>query len=161
MAVNLINGDDTAINQTNDDIQIDFSANRSQQITQISNDITMLKNASLKKLWENETPSATFGSQNITLTSGDYDYLLFFFVNGLGSGMTLKGNDYKHGFAWDYNGGSGSTYYTACYRRNFLYVNDTTYNVSDCYVRWGNNTSNPTVNTECIPLAIYGGKLGG
>jgi hypothetical protein len=43
MAVNLINGNDTTITKTNDDIQVEFSSARRQQIEQIENDITFLK----------------------------------------------------------------------------------------------------------------------
>ena len=49
MAVNLINGNDTIITKTDDDIQIDLNSTRTQQLTQMSNDITTLKNAALKK----------------------------------------------------------------------------------------------------------------
>lgn len=119
-----------------------------------------LKKNKLVKLWENPNPTADFVAQNITLSSTDYDYLMFFFKEGQGFGMTLKGQRYSHGFAWDYNGGSGDNWYNASFRRSFekqetansLYV-------SDCYVRYGNSTSNSVVNSYCVPIAIYGGKF--
>lgn len=44
MAVNLINGNDTQIVKTNDDIQVEFSQSRSQQIENIETDIENLQN---------------------------------------------------------------------------------------------------------------------
>ena len=42
MAVNLINGNDTQIVKTNDDIQVEFSQSRGQQITEMENQLATI-----------------------------------------------------------------------------------------------------------------------
>lgn len=124
--------------------------------------INEINNTRLIKLWENPSPNSNFTSQTISLQSDDYDFLVIFFGDGYdygsGFGSILKGQSYNHGWVWDYDSGN-NVYYNAGYRRSFNYVNDTTYNVSDCYVRYGGSSSNPTANNYCIPLKIYGGKF--
>lgn len=70
MAVNLINGDDTTVTKNNDDIQIDFSSSRNQQIENIETNIANLKN---DVKWK--TLGAAIGSTPINLPQ-QFDELL-------------------------------------------------------------------------------------
>ena len=128
-----------------------------------TNVVNAINSRTLRKLWENPNPSNSVSTQNITLSSNDYDYLIFVCRlqpgNDLVSQFTLKGYGANFGIGWDYNGGSGYTYYNAGYRRAFSYSSDTSYRVSDCYVRYSNNTSNTIVNNYIVPLFVYAGKF--
>lgn len=116
----------------------------------------------LKSLWGNSNPSATFTSQTITLSSSDYDYLIFIYKMHTGSNrqksqMVLKGADCLMDLAWDY--GVGGTYYIGEYYRTTSRTNDTQYSINECYVRYNSGTTGTTNNNYIIPVAVYGGKF--
>lgn len=116
----------------------------------------------LKLLWENNSPASSFASQTITLSSSDYDYLIFIYKMHTGSNRQksqtiLKGADCLMDLAWDY--GVGGTYYIGEYYRTTTRTNDTTYAINDCYVRYNSGTTGTTNNNYIIPIAVYGGKF--
>lgn len=162
MAVNLISGNDTTINQTNDDIQVEFSSSRTQQITQMSNDINALKEMQLVKLWENSNPTNSFASQTITLSSSDYDYLIWFYGFYIGnlyqkSATVLKTQKISLDISRDY--GVSGTYYNGNFWRNAETTDFLNFQISDCFLKYGNDTNSPTNNNYVIPIAVYGGKF--
>lgn len=129
----------------------------------ISTVATNILAISLKKLWENENPTGDFNTQNITLSSDDYDYLIFFWKQGknvsrLDSTMILKGYGAYLNMASDYPIGSNN-YKVASYVRDVTRVSDTSYTIDTCYARYGDSTTRPTYDANIIPIAIYGGKF--
>lgn len=117
----------------------------------------------LKKLWENENPTLTFSPQTITLANDDYDFLVFLYSeykttsHNLMSQMTLKGRGVNLNNGGDF--GVGGTYYVANYVRRVIYVDDTTYNVETCFVKYNGSNTADNQNDYNIPLAVYGGKF--
>lgn len=105
----------------------------------------------MTKLWENPDPTQNFAAQNITLSSGDYDFLLgmcnitktatlmISCMAKKGSGLSFTRTDTSNNISniW----------------RNISYVDDTHLSVADCM----NNAA--TDNTKVIPVVIYGIKL--
>ena len=162
MAVNLISGSDTTINQTNDDIQIDFSSTRSQQISDLSNNVNTLMSNRLTKLWENQNPASAFSSQTITLSSDNYDYLIWFYGFYWGnlfqkSSISLKSKKISLDFSRDY--GVTGTYYSGNFWRNAETSDYLNFQITDCFIKYGNNTGDLTNNAYLIPIAVYGGKF--
>ena len=110
------------------------------------------------KLWENPNPSAAFASQNIDLSSDDYDFLLVEWAYGTGtplkhvpSVIVPKGQSVQLNETTSTSNGVGAIY------RNITYVNDTRLQVADCYLK---DMSNAAVayNTLAIPVFVYGFK---
>lgn len=119
----------------------------------------------LKKLWENSNPNVAFNGQDITLSSDDYDYLTWFCIWYTGispvrlvSYTILKGYGLYINGAGDYTP-NNSQYYTASFIREVNRNSDTSFSVTNCFVRYGNSTSRPTQNVTLVPLSIYGGKF--
>ena len=106
----------------------------------------------LNPLWTNPSPTSSFASQNITLSSSDYDFLLFVVRVGSGSNRQFSAITSK---------GSGviMSYTVDNYMRSRLveYTNDTKYAVADAVSSTGGATAQ-TNNNACIPVAIYGIK---
>lgn len=111
----------------------------------------------MTKLWENPNPSASFGEQQITLASDDYDLLLLICelsttYAGTDSYISPKGMGGK----WDL--ASRASNGVQNWTRFIAYVNDTTLNINDAYSTISGGT--PTVNNDLlIPYQIYGIKL--
>ena len=108
----------------------------------------------MTKLWENPNPTSSFASQNITLASDDYDFLLW--VSSIGStkvSSTImpKGKGCNLEYSSASSGGSGSR------TRSVTYTSDTIYAVADAYEADG-TTAAIVNNNRCIPLVIYGFK---
>lgn len=125
----------------------------------------IIKKLRLKKLWENENQTSTFSSQTITLSSDDYDYLIWIYKlhksssnNNQKSQFTLKGAGSIMDIAFDYSPGSG-TYYIGEYYRTAKYINDKSFQISDDYVRYNSGTTIVTNNDFNIPVAVFGGKF--
>lgn len=122
-----------------------------------------LNTTRLIKLWENPNPNASFANQTITLSSNDYDYLIWVWKNYVtnqynDSTFCLKGYGVYLNLASDYNIGSGN-YNVASYTRVVSRTTDTSFSVDNCYARYGNSTSRPTSNSNIIPIAVYGSKF--
>lgn len=118
----------------------------------------------LKKLWENTNTTTSFSPQTITLSSEDYDYLVWIYRfhtasnnNIQKSQLVLKGAGVIMDVAWDFSPGGGS-YTVADYHRKVQYTNDTTYSSEDCNIKY-NNTQDAQDNNFIIPVAVYGGKF--
>ena len=122
-------------------------------------------NKTLKKLWENPNPNMAFSAQDITLSSDDYDYLTWFCIWYTGisqirllSYTILKNYGLYMNGAGDYTPGNNQ-YYVASFIREVNRNSDTSFNVGNCFVRYGNSTNRPTQNVTLVPVAIYGGKF--
>ena len=117
----------------------------------------------LKKLWENTNTTTSFSPQTITLSSEDYDYLVWIYRfnttsnnNLQKSQLVLKGAGVIMDVAWDY--GVGGSYTVADYHRKVQYTNNTTYSIEDCNIKY-NNTQDAQDNNYIIPVAVYGAKF--
>lgn len=105
----------------------------------------------MTKLWENPSPTSAFASQNITLSSSDYDILLVITRAHTSNDICQSAITYKGG-----NADVFSSFYSSnqilVRQRALTYVSDTSYTVENC-------TQNGTAVNEClIPLVIYGIK---
>lgn len=127
-----------------------------------SNLVEAINEKKINKLWENPNTNNTFSPQSITLSSDDYDYLIWLFdykkgLNKSISAFSIKGQGVFANAAgyWE----PGGATYAATIRRDITYVNDKKINVDNCYARYGNNTSNNPANDWLIPIAVYGGKF--
>ena len=156
MAVNLINGSDTTITKTNDDITVDFSSTRSQQISEMSNNITLLQNSLLTKLWENENPTTSFSPQTISFNATNYDYFIVIYKNTY-NGTLYNSKMIIKNVRFSLDGVNAGT----------IYVRNTDTNgITNAGVAFQNGLTVSTYGTEttdnekAIPYQIYGGKLG-
>lgn len=121
---------------------------------------SQISNIRLKLLWSNSNPSSSFASQNIALSSSDYDLLLINFATGVTfttvgtkSVICAKGNNAYLDFIIANTSNS-----VTVADRLITYSNDTSYTANDCYVQT-NGSSRSTTNTYCVPVAIYGLKI--
>lgn len=112
----------------------------------------------LVPLWTNPSPTSSFAAQNITLTSGDYDFLIITSV--------IDCETYAKGtFGGIYEKGKNSILFYAkaderwIISRGITYNSDTSLSIGNAYYYYIPNSSNPGVaNNVCVPLAIYGIK---
>lgn len=114
-----------------------------------------------KILWTNSSPASSFASQNITLSSDDYDMfeIIYFLTNytGYDNRISTGKLPYEQGkkaliSTLDYDGNSG----VVTYRRNITMTSKTQFSVSNCEKNW--NIGSSTTNTYAIPLYIIGYK---
>lgn len=108
-----------------------------------------------KELWRNPSPTSNFASQQITLSSADYDFLLWLYkeqtsthyhlsvISPKGAGTSLELSDI---------GASGNTNRI----RRAVYVDNTHFNVGDGFV--GSSSSYGSNSSVMIPVAVYGFK---
>ena len=116
------------------------------------------KGISIKTLWENANPTSAFSSQNITLSSADYDYLIWFFKFDktnpyyINTTTSIKGNSFIYSFfnCWIVGGNLN--------RRIIDYVNDTTYTINSCDSVVPNLSTGSTNDDLLIPVKIIGIK---
>ena len=119
----------------------------SQKIIEVDNKYII----GAKLLWTNPKPSATFGVQQITLNSNDYDIIEWFVALSNSSGTltsvrTIKGHSVK------ILGISSVGNYRS---RVLTYNSDTQYTSEQCYI-----PNNATDNSQMIPLYAIGYKTG-
>lgn len=119
------------------------------ETTDISNIVNSINSLTPKILWTNPNPSSSFTGQNITLSSNDYDMLLWVFSTGTSNSQymsfyTIKGKGVYA--SWVYN----STFLA----REINYSTDTQYAVGD------NKTNGATNNVSTIPQYVIGYKTG-
>lgn len=130
---------DTILNQMQNNIEEEFS-----------------KKEKRTTLWENGSPTSSFPSQNITLSSDDYDELEIFYgsstsaTTSIATGKTLKGKNIAL-FVVD---GFSRKFYSRAFQR----ISDTVYTFADCYVGGDGITAITTSNANAIPLKIVGIK---
>lgn len=151
MAVNLIDSADIEITQTGDNIQLSTTVDIQTLESNVSTNTSNIANITGTILWTNPKPSATFGVQQITLNSDDYDIIEWFVVLSNSSGTltsvrTIKGHNVK------ILGMSALGNYRS---RVLTYNSDTQYTSEDCYV-----PGNTTDNNQMIPLYAIGYKTG-
>lgn len=128
----------------------------------------VLANKGLKPLWENDDTSKAFGSQDITLSSDNYDYLVWFYLEVYGtasqnrammSTMSLKGWSVALEHAYDGQVSGTANYYNTNWYRQIVRKSDTLFNVAECKGKRGTETGVVTNNIYCVPVAVYGGKF--
>lgn len=110
-----------------------------------------INQSSFKKVWLNQNPTLNFNSQNITLSSSDYDYLIFNYRNNENDGASVivkKGQNAKLTYIV-YDSG------LFLYERTAKYVNDTTYQFLDA------KFNGAVRNWLCVPVEILGIKIQG
>ena len=110
----------------------------------------------LKTLWVNTSPTAAFAAQNITLSSDDYDLLIWVFrfastVSNDVSAISVKGD----GLTVDTTQTSGSGVYNVC--RSITRSSDASFAVSAGTIQFAGQTQS-TDNARLVPLVVYGLK---
>lgn len=106
----------------------------------------------MTKLWENPSPTSSFASQNITLSSADYDLLLIIYRWSTTSDTNLSVIAKKgQSFAMIIPTNGGST--ARNYERYATYTDETHYAIDNC-----SYTGGTTSNNNAIPIAVYGIK---
>lgn len=112
-----------------------------------------------KILWVNPSPSSTFGPQNITLSSDDYDCLEIYYYDWIDtkrmkSQRAIKGEN----ILIDASFFSDPNFFAS--GRPITYNSDTSYSVGDCVALYGSTTTlvNQSINFVCIPVYIIGYK---
>lgn len=130
----------------------------------VNDNDTKIGNITGTILWTNPNPTSNFGSQTITLSSGDYD-VLEWYIGASTSGTylftekSIKGSGISSTFITEIN--QGVNQYTGFIQRNIKYATDTTYNVANCLSRRNASQSTPTIdNGYMIPLYVIGYKTG-
>lgn len=149
-------------NGTLDDEMSDLSSNAVENKVikeYIDNNTNSLKPT---VLWTNPNPNSKFSASQITLSSGDYDFLeIYYYDWGFDSiawkdvkcVKTLKGYNTVLETLISYN----SNAYAAT--RRMGYVNNTSLQVDNCYSLIQENTFSTIIsNAWCIPIKIYGYK---
>lgn len=128
--------------------------------TTADNITSQISNIRLKLLWSNSNPSSSFASQNIALSSSDYDLLLIKFATGVNfstvgkkSVICAKGDNAYLDFVI-----ANSSNNVSVSDRLLTYSSDTSYTANDCYAQT-NGSSRSVTNTNCVPIAIYGFKI--
>lgn len=114
-----------------------------------------------KVLWNNPNPNAEFGSQNITLSSSDYDYLeVLYTAQGSNdqyiksTGKIPKGKDIKIDDVYIQHSNTNAI---RIYSRLLSYTNATTFSVNSA--RYASSfTSSEVNNNFAIPYKIIGYK---
>lgn len=150
-----------AINEVNTAVGVNATAIASKQDATDNNLVTTAKTIvgainelagggtgglSMEALWTNPSPTSAFAGQNIELSSSDYDLLVV--IANSGSAIQVKGEGIYLSLGTS-TAGSPQT----CWRE-IGYTDATHLAAADCYVSGGS-----VVNTQLVPIAIYGIKL--
>lgn len=121
--------------------------------------IKELDDCRLKKLWENNQPTADFNAQTINLTSADYDVLIWFF-KGYKSHSALLSIETIKGYGPNLMSmGKNSDNNIQVIQRLGSYISDTSYSIPKGTVYTQGKGSNDENTSSCIPIAIYGKKF--
>ena len=109
------------------------------------------------ELWENKSPSDTFASQTITLSSDDYDYLIimYCYVRGstLKSQIIEKNKNAYLDCSWANNPAKNINAW-----RTVIFTDNTHLLVEDCQVAYPTVGSVYINNEFCVPYKIIGLK---
>lgn len=103
-------------------------------------------------LWTNSSPSSNFASQTITLSSDDYDMLMFVIKRQNNYDTLVPPLILPKGFE---GVGLSQSLSGENRRRNFTYIDDTHYSIGN-----GTTPSGNTDNGAVIPLYVIGYKTG-
>ena len=118
------------------------------------NAVNEIKKKELKKLWENKNPKNAISSQTITLSSDDYDYLIFFYYDDIGENYSMSRQSIKGSGTVLNHSFSGSLTNIS---RAVDYKNDIELIIQEC--RTITQTGASVTNDRLIPFVIYGGKF--
>ena len=111
-----------------------------------------------KVLWTNPNPTANFDSQDITLSTGDYDFFEILYTTNDTTSMLNTGK-IKKGFNTLLQAGVGSSSQGPYnFFRSITYTNDTTFNVGVGLEAYA--SQRPINAGVCIPLYVIGYKTG-
>lgn len=111
-----------------------------------------------KVLWTNPSPTSAFTSQNIILSSGDYDYLEVYYWRATTQKFekSLKVQKGENFLITDF--ATSNNAYPWFRDRTFTYTDDTHYAVGTCYLQFTNSNTRSEETTGLIPLLITGHK---
>lgn len=128
-------------------------------ISDVSTEVNSLKPVTL---WTNPSPNSNFGSQNITLSSSDYNYLEIYYYDWNDSSVDyknvscqkiLKGYNTTLSCMFNY---SGQAYAGL---RRCTRTSDTVYNIQGCYtIIDGSRYAVNNNDALCVPIKIVGYK---
>lgn len=156
--INKVNDSDmneikSVVNQNDTNVG-DLSSLATNDKSSLVGAINELNNKNLKKLWENSNPKNNFIAQNITLSSDDYDYLIWFYYDDTGNNYSMSrqhlkgsGTVFNHAFAGSVTNIS----------RTIARVSDTNYNINECMSV--TTSGSTTTNNRLIPAVVYGGNF--
>ena len=137
---------------------IPVTANNLNEMQNIIND-NITDSITPTVLWQNPNPLTTFDPQNITLSSGDYNYLEIYYYDWtstkrMKSQKVLKGEN----ILIDASFYSNPNFFAS--GRPITYNSDTSYSVGNCVALYGATTTelNQSINFVCIPVKILGYK---
>lgn len=120
--------------------------------TSLANGVTMTK------LWENSSPSSSFAAQNVTLSSSDYNLLLIIYNWTASTPESLVNIVQKnHRFVLSAAQPSASGARNMSRSGRFNSVTEVHFDAGSDAV---GTTASSTNNDRCIPIAIYGIKIG-
>ena len=116
-------------------------------------------------LWENQNPTVAFSPANITLSSGDYDFLEIYFYDWADGSQTaskrllcqktLKGYSTLLSCVFRFDGTSKS--YSGS--RAIDFINNTTLAIGNCYSAFDQSAFRDSLtNYWCVPVKILGYK---
>lgn len=152
MAKNLVNSTNIQINTSGDDINLDFTPATAQKIAQINTNTTDITGLKGQVLWTNPDPTKAISSElNITLSSGDYDFLEI---------ITKQTTTDNRSYITKIPKGADGRIYVLTLSgtsavRNIRYNSDTSYTFGTI-----SGGASSTDATWCIPLYIVGYKTG-
>ena len=115
-----------------------------------------LNSRGMKLLWENPSPTASFAGQNITLSSDNYDFLLWVYKEQASTSYYLSVMSPKGAgasFGLPDIGASGNSNRV----RRATYVDNTHFTFGNGFV--GSSSTYTSDNSVMIPIAIYGIKI--
>ena len=109
-------------------------------------------------LWQNEYPTSAFLSQNINLSSSDYDELIWYFKEtgtsgNIFSSTILKGYGTRLSFSFAPSDVKG-----AIYSRTITRNSDTSFSADSAYYYYHSGSQNGVNNNLCVPICVYGIK---
>lgn len=109
----------------------------------------------MKLLWENPNTTQAFAAQSITLSSADYDMLLWLYLTTISDGLMVstispKGAGTMLALGRTYDQGA------LCYQRAVWRTSDTLFSVD--VATYGVSGSRAIENSVAVPVAVYGIK---
>ena len=123
--------------------------------TQDSYSCNYVNNLNGKLLWSNPNPTSEFASQNITLSSDDYDELDWYFISDVNieKPVIIKETSIKqYGVQSFFSSNSALKYWA----RRIVYNSDTSYSVDNAKSIDSSGTNN--MNSILVPLYVVGKK---
>lgn len=106
-------------------------------------------------LWGNPSPDDDFPAQTVTLSSGDYDYLIILCHNGVVGTILKKINSIIS--STQATTVQVASSYIRTFTRDFSFVSETQIKISDCIYSTPSMTQ--TLKSHLKPIKIYGGRF--